>query len=71
MLAGAAGDPGRHVVPVEDVELPVMARALDIATFAELVVVASDLIEVLSIEGDGEVVEDRRMPIPYETSDGC
>ena len=35
-----------------------MARALDIATFAELVVVASELSEVLTIEDDGEVVED-------------
>ena len=45
-----------------------MARAIDIATLADLVVVASDLSEVLSVEGDGEVVEDCRMPIPFETA---
>ena len=70
-LAGAAGDSERHLVPADVVELPVMARALGVATSAELVVVPSNLSEVLSSEGDGEVVEDRRMPIPFETSDGC
>ena len=55
---GAAGDSEHHVVAVEEVELPVLARALDIATFAEFVVVAPDLSEVLTIEDDGEVVED-------------
>ena len=68
---GAAGDSERHVVAAEEVDLPVIARAIDIATFADLVAVASDLSEVLSVEGDGEVVEDCRMPIPFETSDGC
>ena len=29
------------------------------------------LSEVFSIEGGDEVVEDRRMPIPFETSVGC
>ena len=70
-LVGAVGDSERHVVAVEQVGLPVMARALGVAMSAELVVVASDLSEVLSSEGDGEVVEDRRTPIPFETSDGC
>ena len=65
------GDSERHVVAAEEVELPVMARALGVAMSAELVVVTSDLSEVLSSEGDGEVVQDRRMPIPFETSDGC
>ena len=37
----------------------------------EPVVVASDLSEVFSIECDSEVVEDRRMPIPFESSVGC
>ena len=53
-LAGAAGDSERHVVVDEELELPVMARALALAT---LDVVAGDLSEVLSVEGDGEVVE--------------
>ena len=35
-----------------------MARALDIATFPERIVVASDLSEVLCVADDGEVVED-------------
>ena len=69
---GAVSDSERHVVvAAEEVELPVMARALGVATSAELVVVPSDLSEVLSSEGDGEVVEDRRSPIPSETSNGC
>ena len=67
----ALGKHAAHVIAAEEVELPVMARAIDIATLADLVVVASDLSEVLSVEGDGEVVEDCRMPIPFETSDGC
>ena len=57
-LVGAAGDSERHVVAVEEVELPVVARAFGMARFAEFVVVASDLSEVLTIEDDGEVVED-------------
>ena len=56
-LVGAAGDSERHVVAVEEVELPVVARAFGMARFAEFVVVASDLSEVLAIEDDGEVVE--------------
>ena len=48
-MAGAAGDSERHVVVDEELELPVMARALALATF---VVVAADLSEVLSIEGE-------------------
>ena len=49
VLAGAAGDSERHVVVVdEELELPVMARALALAT---LDVVAGDLSEVLSVEG--------------------
>ena len=54
-MAGAAGDSERHVVVDEELELPVMARALALATF---VVVAADLSEVLSVEGEGEVVEE-------------
>ena len=42
-LVGAAGDSERHVVAVEEVELPVVARAFGMARFAEFVVVASDL----------------------------
>ena len=51
----AAGDSKRHDVVDEEFELPVMARALGIAPF---VVVAADLSEVLSVEDDGEVMED-------------
>ena len=53
-IAGAAGDSERPVVVDEEFELPVMARALSLAT---LDVVAGDLSEVLTVEGDGEVVE--------------
>jgi len=42
------------VVVVEEIELPVAARAF---VLAPLVVVAADLSEVLSIEGEDEVVE--------------
>ena len=68
---GAAGDSERHVVVAVEVNLPVMARALDIAKFAELAAVTSDLSEILFIEGDGEAVEVRRMPIQSVTSSGC
>ena len=54
-MAGVAGDSERHVVVDEELELPVMARALALATF---VVVAADLSEVLSVEDEGEVVEE-------------
>ena len=50
-----AGDSELVVVGVEQVELSVVAEAFDIAP---LVVVAADLSEVLSVEGDGEVVEE-------------
>ena len=69
-FVGAAGDSERHVVAVEEVELPVMARALDIATFAERVVVAPDLSEVLCVEDDGEVVEDLGEATPRERAEG-
>ena len=55
-IVGAAGDSEGHVVAFEEVELPVMARAFDIATFAEFVVVAADRSEVLTVECNGEVV---------------
>ena len=54
-MAGVAGDSERHVVVDEELELPVMARALALAPF---VVVAADLSEVLSVEDEGEVVEE-------------
>ena len=54
-LARAERDSERHVVVDEEPKLPVMARTLAIATF---VVVAADLSELLSVEGDSEVVED-------------
>ena len=44
-----------HVVVVEEFELSVMAGAFGVAT---LVVVAADLCEVLSVEGEDEVVEE-------------
>ena len=53
--AGAAEDSERCVVACEEVELSVVARALDIAKF---LVVAADLVEVLALEGEGEVVEE-------------
>ena len=52
-FAGAAGDSERRVV-YEELDLAVMAWALAVAT---LDVVAGDLSEVLTVEGDGEVVE--------------
>ena len=52
--ARGSGDSELDVVVVEQVELSVVAEAFDIAP---LVVVAADLSEVLSVEGDGEVVE--------------
>ena len=54
-MAGVAGDSERHVVGVEQLELPVMARAFAITAF---VVVAADLSAVLSVEDEGEVVEE-------------
>ena len=51
---GAAGDSELCVVACEEVELSVVARALDIA---KRLVVAADLGEVLALEGEGEVVE--------------
>ena len=54
-LGDAAEGSERRVVVDKELELPVMARALVLAT---LVVVAADLSEVLSIEGEGEVVEE-------------
>ena len=53
-VGGAAGGSERQVVGVEQLKLSVMARAFAIAA---LVVVAADLSEVLSVEGEGEVVE--------------
>ena len=50
-----AGDSELDVFVVEEVELSVLAQAFDIAP---VVVVAADLGEVLSVEGDGEVVEE-------------
>ena len=50
-----AGDSERHVVVVKELELSVMAGAFALAL---LVVVAADLVEVLSVEGEGEVVEE-------------
>ena len=52
---GCGGDSERHIVGAEEVERSVMARAFDVATF---VVVAAGLSEVLSVEGEGEVVEE-------------
>ena len=54
-FGAAAGDSERPVVVGEELELGVMARALAVAPF---VVVAADLSEVLSFEGEGEVVEE-------------
>ena len=48
------GDSEHHVVD-EELELSVMARTFALAPF---VVVAADLSEVLSVEGEGEVVEE-------------
>ena len=56
---GAVGGSGRDsefcVVACEEVELSAVARALDIAKF---LVVAAGLVEVLALEGEGEVVEE-------------
>ena len=61
-MAGAAGDSELDVVTIEQLELPVMAGAFDIAPFVvasaacvpQARFVAADVSEVLSIEGEGE-----------------
>ena len=55
MLARARGDSELCVVACEEVELCVVARAL---ALAKRLVVAADLVEVLALEGEGEVVEE-------------
>ena len=57
-IVGTVGDSERHVVTVEEVELPVVARAFGAWALAEVVVVAADMSEVLAVGGDGEVVEE-------------
>ena len=52
---GAGGESELCVVACEEVELCVVARALALAKF---LVVAADLVEVLALEGEGEVVEE-------------
>ena len=54
----AVSDSERHVGIFDQVELSVMAGALEVGAAAERVVVASDVGEVLAGEGVGDVMEE-------------